>query len=261
MLSTIPTIELDGVPLARLTRDQTVDQVFGSLAEGRGGWILTVNVDHMQRFSTDPSTREIHRAADLVVADGMPLIWAARLQGTPLPERVAGSDLIWHLAERASDEGRSLYLMGGEPGAAEGAADRLLARWPKLRIAGISSPHVSARPSADEIAQIAGEIDRARPDLVYVALGAPKQERVIEALRPGRGAIWWIGVGISLSFAAGHIERAPLWMQRAGLEWLHRLVQEPGRLMRRYFRDDLPYLIGLLWRSRRRRGASTPGTG
>ena len=247
------TIELDGVRLARMTRSDVVAHVFAALAAGRGGWIVTVNVDHMQRFRADPSTRALARAADLVVADGMPLLWAARLQGTPLPERVAGSDLIWLLAERANDEGRSLYLMGGEPGAAEGAAAQLLARWPKLRIAGMSSPQVSAHPLPHEVARIAEELDRVRPDLVYVALGAPKQERLIEALRPDRGSIWWMGVGISLSFAAGQIERAPAWMQRSGLEWLHRTLQEPGRLARRYFRDDLPYLLGLLWRIQRAR--------
>lgn len=247
------TIDLDGVRLARMTCRDVVAHVFDSLAAGRGGWIVTVNVDHMQRFRADPSTGALHRAADLVVADGMPLLWAARLQGTPLPERVAGSDLIWLLAERANDEGRSLYLMGGEPGAAEGAAAELLTRWPKLRIAGTSSPQVSAQPLPHEVARIAAELDQVRPDLVYVALGAPKQERLIEALRAGRGATWWMGVGISLSFAAGHIDRAPVWMQKSGLEWLHRMLQEPGRLVRRYFRDDLPYLIGLLWRSQRAR--------
>jgi N-acetylglucosaminyldiphosphoundecaprenol N-acetyl-beta-D-mannosaminyltransferase len=253
MDSQIPVIELDGVAIARLTRAQTVDRVFHSLAAGRGGWVLTVNVDLMQRFAADPSTRESHRMADLVVADGVPLMWAARLQGTPLPERVAGSDLTWHLAQRANEAGRSLYLMGGEPGAAEGAAVQLRARWPGLRVAGIASPRVSVQPTPDEIAAIGAELDRARPDLVYVALGSPKTERLIAALRPGRAGIWWIGVGISLSFAAGQIKRAPLWMQRCGLEWLHRLHQEPGRLARRYFRDDLPYLIGLLWRVHRRR--------
>lgn len=253
MMAEAETIELDGVRFARMTCADVVSHVFASLAAGRGGWIVTVNVDHMQRFRTDPTTCGLHRGADLVVADGMPLLWAARLQGTPLPERVAGSDLIWLLAERANDEGRSLYLMGGEPGAAEGAAAELRARWPKLRIAGTSSPRVSAQPLPNEVAPIAEELDRARPDLVYVALGAPKQERLIEALRPGRGAIWWMGVGISLSFAAGQIGRAPRWMQRSGLEWLHRMLQEPGRLARRYFRDDLPYLIGLLWRSQRAR--------
>ena len=255
MTADAATIELDGVRLARMTRGEVVAHVFDALAAGRGGWIVTVNVDHMQRFRADPSTGELHHGADLVVADGMPLLWAARLQGTPLPERIAGSDLIWLLAQRASDEGRSLYLMGGEPGAAEGAAAELRARWPKLRIAGMSSPRVSAQPLPEEVAAIGAELDRARPDLVYVALGAPKQERLIEALRRGRSAIWWMGVGISLSFAAGQIERAPLWMQRVGLEWLHRMLQEPGRLMRRYFLDDLPYLVGLFWRIGRARRA------
>src|SRR5262245_45635695 len=189
MAAEAATIELDGVRLARMTCGDVVSHVFAALAQGRGGWIITVNVDHMQRFRAEPATRGLHHAADLVVADGMPLLWAARLQGTPLPERVAGSDLIWLLAERASQEGRSLYLMGGEPGAAEGAAERLRVRFPKLRIAGMSSPRVSAQPLPHELAPIAEELDRTRPDLVYVALGAPKQERLIQALRSARSSI------------------------------------------------------------------------
>jgi N-acetylglucosaminyldiphosphoundecaprenol N-acetyl-beta-D-mannosaminyltransferase len=167
------------------------------------------------------------------------------LQGTPLPDRVAGSDLAWLVAERAAREGRSLYLLGGNPGSAEEAARRLVERWPKLRIAGTSSPSISEQPTPAELAVVRGALEKTRPDVVFVGLGAPKEERLIAALRPDFPVTWWIGVGVSLSFIAGDVKRAPVWMQRVGLEWFHRLVQEPRRLAGRYLVEDLPFVVQL----------------
>jgi N-acetylglucosaminyldiphosphoundecaprenol N-acetyl-beta-D-mannosaminyltransferase len=242
-----------GAPIARLTRHQVVTHVFEALEAGSGGWVLTINVDYLRRYVSDPAVRGLCSEIDLIVADGIPLLWAARLQGTRLPDRVAGSDLVWLLAERAAAENRSLCLLGGAPGAAEVAARRFQERWPGLRIVGASSPRVSEHPTQDELASVRACIGDAAPDLVYVALGAPKEERLIAALRPCFPKVWWIGVGISLSFVAGQVARAPVWVQRAGLEWLHRLVQEPRRLARRYLVDDLFFalrLLGRAWLSR-----------
>ena len=243
-----------GLRFARLTRGAVVDRVFRMLDRGLGGWIATLNLDYVRRCATEPDTGQLFSDVDLVVADGMPLLWAARLRGTPLPDRVAGSDLVWLLAERAAQAGRSLYLLGGNPGAAEAARSQLQARWPQLRIAGVSSPRVSAEPTDEEIASLRSTLERAQPDLVYVAFGAPKEERVIAALHTALPGAWWIGVGVSLSFMSGEIRRAPQWMQRTGLEWLHRLAQEPRRLARRYLVEDLPFAVRLLiasWRARR----------
>lgn len=250
----VPTIELMGLHIASLTRAAVVDHVFRALGQGRGGWIATVNLDYVRRCAAERETKRLYSGVDLMVADGVPLLWAARLRGTPLPDRVAGSDLVWLLAERAAQEGRSLYLLGGNPGAAEAARAQIQARWPELRIAGVSSPRVSDEPTGEELASLRSVIERARPDLVYVALGAPKQDRVVAALYPALAGTWWIGVGVSLSFMSGEIQRAPAWMQSVGLEWLHRLVQEPRRLVRRYLIDDLPFAVRLLsasWRARR----------
>lgn len=242
----IRTIGLLGLRFAALTRAGVVDRVFGDLARSRGGWLGTLNLDYLRRCAGEPDTRRRWERAELLVADGLPLVWAARAQGTPLPERVAGSDLVWLLAERAAAEGRSLYLLGGEPGAAEGALRELHARWPNLRVVGVSSPRVSRAPTADELAALRRDLVEAAPDLVYVALGAPKEERVIEALRGSLPASWWVGVGVSLGFMSGQVRRAPRWVQRIGLEWLHRLAQEPTRLARRYLVEDLPFAVRLL---------------
>jgi N-acetylglucosaminyldiphosphoundecaprenol N-acetyl-beta-D-mannosaminyltransferase len=257
--SAVPTVELKGLHFARLTREQVVDHVFRALARGSGGWIATLNLDYVRRCAAEPDTRGLFSGTDLVVADGMPLLWAARLLGTPFPDRVAGSDLVWLLAERAARERRSLFLLGGNPGTADGAQARLRARWPSLHIAGVSSPRISAEPSQAEISSLRDLIDGARPDLVYVAFGAPKEERVIAALCPYFPGTWWIGVGVSLSFIVGEIQRAPQWTQGAGLEWMHRLAQEPRRLAHRYLVQDLPFAVRLLagaWLAHRRAARS-----
>ena len=250
----VPTIDLLRLRLARIDSVGLVEAVVRAIREQRGGWIITANVDHLLRHHSNPEIAAINDQADLVVADGMPLLWAARLQGTPLPGRVAGSDLVWTLAQHAARDGLSLYLLGGAPGVAERAARRFRERWPDLRVAGFSSPLVSEVPTADELAQLRAVLAEAKPDLIYVAFGAPKQERVIAALRPALPNAWWIGVGISLGFVAGNPRRAPVWMQGLGLEWFHRLLQEPRRLARRYFLEDLPFTFRLFfhaWRARR----------
>jgi N-acetylglucosaminyldiphosphoundecaprenol N-acetyl-beta-D-mannosaminyltransferase len=239
-------VRVGGLFLARVTRDELCDEVFAALSTGRGGWLVTANVDFLRRAAREPEIFELYAAADRILADGMPLLWSARLAGHPLPERIAGSDLVWSLAERAAREGRSIYLLGGAGDSARKAAERLAARWPELCIAGHSSPRVSADPQAAELDTIRSVLVAARPDIVYVGLGSPKQERVIRALRPDLPGAWMLGCGIGLSFIAGDVRRAPRWMQRSGLEWVHRLAQEPGRLARRYLVQDLPFTVRLL---------------
>ncbi len=244
-----PVVRICGLPIARVELGQVLDHVFQALARRSGGWLVTANVDFVRRAVSDPEVLALYTGADLILADGVPLLWAARLMGQPVPERVAGSDLVWLLAERAAREGRSLYLLGGEGRAAERAAERLVQRWPDLRIAGWWSPRIPRPPGPAIIERIRAELEQQRPDLIYVAFGSPKQELVIEALRPYFPGAWMMGCGISLSFIAGDVRRAPLWMQRLGLEWVHRLVQEPRRLAGRYLLLNLPFAVRLLLRA------------
>ncbi|TAJ23395.1 MAG: glycosyltransferase [Planctomycetota bacterium] len=247
--SAAQTIELEGVRLHALDEGRCVAAVVAALARGRGGWIVTANLDHLRRLARDAALRASYARADLVVADGMPLVWAARLQRTPLPARVAGSDLIWSLSRAAADSGRSVYLLGGDPGTADAAAAELRVRFPGLRVAGTCCPEPGFERRAGEIEALAARIGAARPDIVFVALGSPKQEALIERLRGRVPNAWWMGVGISFSFVAGAVPRAPAWARSAGLEWLHRLAQEPRRLARRYLVDGLPFAALLLTRS------------
>jgi N-acetylglucosaminyldiphosphoundecaprenol N-acetyl-beta-D-mannosaminyltransferase len=248
-----PTVELYGMAIARLDVQGTLDHMFAALARRQGGWLVTANLDFLRRHVKDPQARALYDQADVTVADGMPLVWAARLQGDDLPERVAGSSMVGLIAERAAREDRSLYFLGGAPGAAERAAAILTDRHPGLRVIGTSSPMVSVPPTPEQLAPIKEELARLRPDILMVGLGSPKQEELISALRPTLPAAWMIGVGISFSFIAGDVRRAPRWMQKTGLEWVHRLAQEPRRLAHRYLVDDIPFAVSLFAHAARRR--------
>ncbi len=234
-------VELMGMSIAAMHGADVVNRVFDDLRAGRGGWLVTVNLDILRRHHVDETARALYAQADLRIADGMPLVWASRLMGAAVPERIAGATLAEALAARAAREGRSLYLLGGAPGTADGASATLRARHPDLRIAGTSSPVVSSPPTASEVRAVAEELWAAQPDLLLVGMGSPKQEHLIRALRAILPQTWMIGVGGTFSFLAGEIRRAPLWAQRAGFEWLHRLIQEPRRLAARYLVDGLPF--------------------
>ena len=239
-------VVLANVAFHRITEAETCRQIAESLARGQGGFMVTANLDHLLRCNRHPKYLDLVRKADLVVADGMPLIWASRIQGTPLPERVAGSSLCLSLAEAISASGRSIFLLGGNPGVAERAANVLAQRFPGLIIAGTYCPPFGFEKIPAEIDRIRSLIRETKPHVVYVALGSPKQEELIDLLRVEFPATWWMGIGISLSFITGEVQRAPKWVQSLGLEWTHRLFQEPKRLARRYLIEGVPFALWLL---------------
>ena len=258
----LPAIRLLGVELHSVRAQAAVDAIDDCLRRGEGGWVLTPNLDILRRLVRDSGFSELCRGVTLRLADGMPLVWASRLAGTPLPERVAGSDLIWSLSERAARSGWTVFLLGGDPGTADRAAAELARRYPGLRIVGTACPPFGFERDASYMSGLEVRLRAASPDIVYVALGSPKQERLIERLREGMPAAWFLGIGISFSFVCGEVRRAPAWMRRTGLEWLHRLVQEPRRLARRYLVDGIPFALDLLlrsaWAGRVARTAPTP---
>jgi N-acetylglucosaminyldiphosphoundecaprenol N-acetyl-beta-D-mannosaminyltransferase len=241
-------IDLMGLPVDQLTERDTIETVLGAVRAGRGGCLFTPNLHHMHAFARGQDAEVYNRSAGLprlVVADGMPLIWASRLRGTPLPERVSGSNLIWSLTARAAERGASIFLLGGNPGAAEACAERMRAEYPKVRIAGLLSPPHGFEQDPRALDEIVATLRAAAPEIVYLALGFPKQEELAVRLAPKLPTTWFVGVGISFSFVAGQVQRAPRWMQACGLEWVHRLAQEPRRLFGRYVRDGLPFAARL----------------
>jgi N-acetylglucosaminyldiphosphoundecaprenol N-acetyl-beta-D-mannosaminyltransferase len=240
-------VELMGVPVDRCTAAETIDAVRTRSAHGHGGWLLTANLDQVRHFARgDAAVRGYFADADLIVADGMPLVWASRIAGVGLPERVAGSDLIDSLSAGLAVDGRSVFLLGGNPGTAEAAATALTDRHQSLRIAGTHCPPFGFERDEEELGAIRSALTATQPDVVYVALGFPKQEHLIARLRGEFPATWFVGVGISFSFVAGEVRRAPRWVQASGLEWVHRLIQEPRRLFKRYVVDGVPFAAVLL---------------
>lgn len=239
-------VRLMGLEFAALSERDTINHVLEGLAAGRGGQICTANLDVLRQWRASAEVRRLVSCADLVVADGMPLIWAGGLHGSPLPERVAGSTLIVTLTAAAAEVGASIFLLGGNPGTAEAAGRKLCELAPGLRVGGALCPPVDFENQPEWLEQIEQALRRSTPDIVYVALGFPKQERLIVELRRMMPEAWFVGVGISFSFLAGEVHRAPLLVQRLGLEWLHRMLQEPGRLYRRYLLQGIPFLFELL---------------
>ncbi|GGK69348.1 hypothetical protein Sme01_14840 [Sphaerisporangium melleum] len=239
-------VTIGGVTVHRLTEAQVVEHVVTAARRGRGGHVVTPNIDICRACARDPEVRALVAGADLAVPDGMPLLWASRLLGTPVPERVTGADLIWSLSRAAASAGLSVYLIGGPPGVAVRAAEALINRCPGLRVAGVVSPPFGFETTPDGLAAVREALLWARPDLVFVGLGFPKQDRLIGVLRADLPGAWFVGCGSAIAFAAGSVRRAPMWMRRSGLEWLYRLSAEPGRLARRYLVDDLPFAVGLL---------------
>lgn len=239
-------VHVAGLAIDPMTEGEVVDHVVAALKRGEGGHLVTPNVDIGWAAAHDPEARQIIEGADLVVADGMPLVWAARLLGTPVPGRVAGSDLIWSLSEAATFYRYPIYLLGGPPGVARQAAGRLTDRHPGLVVAGVDAPPYGFETTQESCARVRDAVVAAAPRLVFVGLGFPKQDRLIAQLRKDLPSTWFVGCGAAIAFAAGAVPRAPLWMQRTGLEWLFRLLNEPGRLARRYLLHDLPFALWLL---------------
>lgn len=238
----------------RITLAGAVDAVEGMVLAGRGGVVVTPNVDHVVLAERHPSFCEAYAAADLSLADGKPIVWASRLLGKPVPEKVSGSDLVLPLLDRAATRGWRVYLLGGAPGVVETAAE-LLTRERGVAIAGTAAPRLPAvgAAQADPAAQVAADAVRtARPDLVLVAFGAPKQEVWMHNHRRALAPAVLVGVGASLDFVIGRVRRAPRWMSNSGLEWFWRLAQEPRRLWRRYLLED-PRFIRILLRTLRER--------
>jgi N-acetylglucosaminyldiphosphoundecaprenol N-acetyl-beta-D-mannosaminyltransferase len=212
---------------------RTVETIRGWIAAGRREYVCVTNVHSVMEAHRDPALRAIYNAAALAVPDGMPLVWAGRAMGHHDVRRVYGPDLMLALGEAASREGWSCYFYGGMPGVAEEVQRRLGARFPGLRAAGASAPPFRPLTPEETEAELA-VIDGARADIVFVALGCPRQERWMAAHRPRLQAAVLIGVGAAFDFVAGRLRQAPRWMMRLGLEWLFRLLQEPGRLWYRY---------------------------
>jgi N-acetylglucosaminyldiphosphoundecaprenol N-acetyl-beta-D-mannosaminyltransferase len=251
-------VVLAGVQIDNLDERAVVDYVLNEQAAGRGGRIVTPNVDHLRQIYADIDLQSLAGEADLVIADGMPLIWASRILKTPLAERVTGAQLIWSLSEAASDRDVPVFLLGGAAGVAERAGVAITNRYPRLKLAGTHCPPLGFEDDNDQMREIVSRIEQTSPGVIFCGLGFPKQERLMAILARRFPDAWLVGCGASLAMAAGDVRRAPKWMQAMGLEWLCRLVQEPRRLFSRYIVHDIPFALRLMFWSVRDRNARVP---
>lgn len=240
---------LAGLEFDRLTEQQVVDHIITASRRGEGGRVVTPNVDICRLTRRDLALRSLVAGASLIVPDGTPLVWASRLRGDPLPERVAGGSLIFSLSEAAAREGRSVYLLGGAPGVPERAGEELRRRYPGLVVTGMDAPPFGFDADPRAVERVRRRLAAAAPDIVYVGMGFPRQERLIAGFAPSFPATWFLGCGAAIPYAAKVLPRPPHWMRRSGLAWLFRLAHEPRRLFTRYVVHDLPFAAVLLVRS------------
>jgi N-acetylglucosaminyldiphosphoundecaprenol N-acetyl-beta-D-mannosaminyltransferase len=225
-----------GVPFRPLKLAETVVAVGDLIKAGGPAYFITANTHYAMLTEQNSDLCAINIQAAFIVADGAPLVWASRWHGSPLPERVAGSDLIFELSAEAAKKGYRLFLLGGAEGVAEEAARRLAARYAGLQIVGTEAPPFR-EPTPEEHAALIVRIKLARPDILFVGFGQPKGERWIARNYANLEVPVSVQIGASLDFAAGRIRRAPQWMQKCGMEWSFRLLSEPRRLATRYARN------------------------
>lgn len=257
----MPTRRLFGLPVTAFDFAGAVDSITqacqastpdaGGPAPGRARVVVTPNVDHIVRLEKDPTLKQVYAQADYIFADGMPVVWASRLLGKPLPGRVTGSDLFVALCHQAVRHGWPVALIGGRPGQEQALSERFGTYYPGLKI-DVICPSMAFEPLGDEGQRVAEHIRATQPALVFVCLGLPKQERWALHYASAFPAGVLMCVGAAMEFAIGLQSRAPRWVQQAGMEWLWRLLSNPRRLWRRYLKDD-PYFLVLCWREWRQR--------
>lgn len=243
------TLVLFGVPFHDVTFDETLAWCVARMKNGPPACMATANVDFLMQATRDPELQRILLEADLVIADGQPIVTLSGKFGPPLRERVTGSDLTPMLASACAREGLSIFLLGGAPGVAEKAASILVERNPGLHIAGTYSPPLAGILQMNH-EEILVRLRAAKPDLLLVAFGAPKQEKFINLHLRSWQIPLSIGIGGTLDFLAGAQTRAPRWVQKIGFEWLWRMGTNPKRLFRRYA-ENIGFLVQTVSRQRR----------
>jgi N-acetylglucosaminyldiphosphoundecaprenol N-acetyl-beta-D-mannosaminyltransferase len=227
-----------GCQMDNLTMEETLDRVEGFIASGRPHQHVVVNVDKLVKASRDDDLRRIINDCALVNVDGMPVVWASRLLGKPLKERVAGIDLFEALMQRAARKGWRVFLLGAREEVVARVRATYENKYRGLTIAG----HRNGYWTAAEEEGVAAEVAASRADLLFVAISSPKKEQFLGTYQARMRVPFAMGVGGSFDVAAGLVRRAPRWMQQAGLEWFFRFLQEPRRMFRRYFIDDMAFL-------------------
>lgn len=210
--------------------------------KSKNKYMLTVNVDHIVKMQHDREFYKIYKEADYITADGVPILWAAKLFGNPIKEKISGSDILPKILPLAEEKQYRIFFMGAAEGVVQKAAEEIKTQYKNINIVGTYSPSYGFEKNEEEIAKIISMIKDANTDILFLGVGAPKQEKWIAKYKDVYCAPLSIGVGATFDFIAGNVKRAPKWMQKIGLEWFWRFLQEPKRLFRRYFIEDSAFL-------------------
>jgi len=234
-------VNIANIGIHNINLNDAINLIEGLIAKNQQGIVVTPNVDHIIKLMGDEEFRTVYKNAFLVLADGMPLIWASKFLGTPLQEKVSGSDLFPKLCKVSAYKGYKLFFLGGRLGSALETKRVFERQYPDIRIVGVYSPPYGFENDEQENTKILNMIKDANPDILFVGLGAPKQEKWIYKHFKELKVPLSIGVGATFDFVSGQIKRAPIWMQKAGLEWFWRLMMEPKRLWKRYLIDDMKF--------------------
>lgn len=231
-------IEMMGCVIDNLSMADTLTRIGGFIESGRPHQHVVVNVDKIVKAAKDPGLRGIINNCDLINADGMPVVWASRLLGKPLIERVAGVDLFEQLMRHSASRGWRVFLLGAQEAVVAGVKDIYLKKYPGLQIVGYRNGYWQPEDEQSVVAQIAD----ARADLLFVAISSPKKEEFLDRYQAQMKVPFAMGVGGTFDVAVGKIKRAPVWMQKSGLEWFYRFLQEPRRMFKRYFIEDMAFI-------------------
>jgi N-acetylglucosaminyldiphosphoundecaprenol N-acetyl-beta-D-mannosaminyltransferase len=228
--------------VSNVTMEETVEAIEAMIASGKKSYVVAINVDVVMKIENDPYLKEITDKADMVLVDGTPLVWIAKAHKKPVKEKVSGSDLVPRLCEAAAEKGYTVFILGGKDGVAQQAKEKLEQKYPGIRIVGTYAPPMGFEKNEEALAKTNAAITAASPDLLITCFGCPKQEKFIYENMEKYDARVSVCAGATVDFLAGNVKRAPKWMSDHGLEWFYRFTQEPKRLFKRYFVDDMKIL-------------------
>lgn len=232
-----------------LTTEEVLQRVDELVSENENAYVVTPNVDHIVKLETNKELREAYKHASLILTDGKPLVWISKLYKTPIKEKISGSDLFPQICERAAAKGYKMFFLGAAEGIADRAAKNLTQKYPNLQVVGTYSPPIGFEKDNNLINETIRRVKKTNPQILIIGLGCPKQELFLLHNREKLGVPVSFCMGASLDFEAGVVKRAPKWMSEHGLEWLYRTFQEPKRMLKRYFREDLK-IFRLAWKYR-----------
>lgn len=222
-----------------VTMDEAICKIDELIKNKKPSYVVTPNVDHIVKLEYDKEFQDVYKDADLILTDGMPLIWISKLKGNPIKEKVSGSDLFPKVCELAAYKEYKVFLLGAAEGVAQKASENLKKKYKGLNVVGTYSPSYGFEKKEEEIDYIIKIVNELKPDILAVGLGAPKQEKFLYKYRNELNVPVSLAIGASIDFEAGTINRAPKWMQSSGLEWFYRLIKEPRRMFKRYLIDDI----------------------